>query len=436
MLLLLTDIGARIRAKVVEKNVLVLSNNITLEKALDEPLVFSSRNNSLFRSLSYGIFRWHYRLEWQIDQLITKNLKPKDKKLKSLLRLGLFQLQFTRIPHHAAVSETVNAAEVLGISKTKGLVNAVLRRFLREREEIDSYLCNDAQAYTAHPNWMVDLIKKDWPDNWQVIINENNLQAPMWIRVNQRKVKIEDYLNLLEKNSLDYEYILENKLLRLKKPIPAKLLPRYEDGWVSIQDGAAQLAFNYLDIKPGDRVLDACAAPGGKSAHILEACKDIKELVSVDINNIRLDTMRANLDRLGLKSNIICGDSCNPSEWWDGNLFEKIILDAPCSSIGVIRRHPDIKILRNKKDIENITYLQDNLLKSLWPLLKPGGSILYSTCSIMHKENQERITSFVNKVSDAYVNDRIFGGKAYRQILPGENNMDGFFYSSIKKAIE
>mgnify|MGYP002884355686 CR=1 FL=1 len=436
MLLLLTDIGSRIRAKVVEKNILVLSNNITLEKVLDEPPVFSPRNNSLFRSLSYGIVRWHYRLEWQVEQLITKNLNPNDKKLKSLLRLGLFQLQFTRIPHHAAVSETVNTAEILGISKTKGLVNAVLRRFLREREKIDTSLCKDPQAFTSHPKWMVDLIKKDWPDSWKAIINENNLQAPMWIRVNERKVKISDYLCLLEKNFLEYEYILENNLLRLKKPIPAKLLPNYEKGWVSIQDGAAQLAFNYLDIKSGDRILDACAAPGGKSAHILEACKDIKELVSVDINNNRLDTMRENLDRLGLKPKIICGDACSPTDWWDGNLFDKIILDAPCSSIGVIRRHPDIKVLRNKKDIENVACLQENLLKSLWPLLKPGGTILYSTCSIIYKENQERVTKFVNEISDAYFNEEIFGGESYRQILPGENNMDGFFYSSIKKVIE
>ncbi|OUU80371.1 MAG: 16S rRNA (cytosine(967)-C(5))-methyltransferase [Gammaproteobacteria bacterium TMED78] len=427
------DIGARIRAKVVDKNVLAINDQVTLEKIFSEPSHLSIRNNSLFRSLSYGMMRWHHRLNWQVDKLVTKKINPRDKKLKSLLRLGLFQLQFTRIPDHASVSETVNAAEILGIKKTKGLVNAVLRRFLREGKALERPMQENIQAVTSHPRWMINIIKNDWPNHWQQILEANNSLPPMWIRVNKRKVIFDDYLKILDKNNIDYEYTIENDLLKLKNPIPMRSLPKYNEGWVSIQDASSQLSVEYLKIKNGDRILDACAAPGGKSSHILELNQNVDELVSVDINNNRLKVMRENLNRLGHRHAIVAGDSLSPSKWWDGKHFQKILLDAPCSSLGVIRRHPDIKVLRTPKDIENILYIQDKLLHSLWPLLETKGNILYTTCSIIKKENEDMVSNFVKNTPDATFDEELFGGEKFRQILPGENDMDGFFYSSIKK---
>ena len=400
--------------------------------------VTNNRDKGLVQELCYGVLRWYPRLEWLADQLLDRPLKKRDRDILNLLLLGMYQFLFMRIPSHAVVNETVEAAKELGKPWACHMINAVLRTFQRDRDRLSTALGQDDEAATAHPAWLLEKIRKDWPGDWQRIVEANNQRPPMTLRVNRQKMERTAYLHMLADKGIDAKAaVLAGDGIELGKPVDVDELPGFDQGWVSVQDTAAQWAAPLLDAQAGHHVLDACAAPGGKAAHILELQPGLKDLIAVDIDHMRLQRVADNLRRLDLHARTICGDAAMPEKWWNGELFDRILLDAPCSGSGVIRRHPDIKRLRRVEDIAASAGLQKRILNTLWPLLKPGGMLLYVTCSIFSEENCEQIIGFLELQKNA-VENKIAASwgrelKAGRQILPGEHNMDGFYFASIYK---
>jgi len=392
---------------------------------------------ALAQELCYGTLRWAPRLEALLDLLLAKPLKAKDSDIKSLLLLGLYQLAYMEIPPHAAVSETVAVTALLNKGWAKGLVNALLRRFQRERDALEAKLAKDEVAVSAHPAWLLALLKQAWPEQWPAIVAANNRRPPMTLRVNRRRRARDAYLATLEASGMAAEPSPHAPdALTLQQAVNVEQLPGFAAGEVSVQDAAAQLAALLVDPQPGMRVLDACAAPGGKTGHLLEICDDI-ELVALDIEEKRLVRIEQNLDRLGLTAELVAADAAMPSAWWDDRPFDRILLDAPCSASGVIRRHPDIKLLRQADDIEQLVKLQARILQALWPLLKPGGTLVYATCSVLPQENAEQLANFLANHEDAKERplEKRWGQATTigRQILPDQEGMDGFFYACIEK---
>lgn len=417
----------------------VLNQGSSLSSAMPPVLtkLHPSTERALAQEMCYGMLRWYPRLAAVLDCLLDKPLKARDADVRCLLLLGLYQLIYTRIPDHAAVTETVAAAKALSKPWASGLVNAILRGFLRDRDRLLSEADRDETAATAHPAWLLEEIKTAWPDDWRAIIAANNQRPPMTLRVNARQTRRDDYLAKLAQAGMTASSAPHTTHgVILDQPVDVERLPGFGTGEVSVQDAAAQLAAMLLDVRPGQRVLDACAAPGGKTAHLLELQPDI-DLTALDSDAGRLRRVEENLRRLRLPARVIQGDAALPDAWWDGAPFDRILLDAPCSATGVIRRHPDIKFLRRPEDIDALAQTQTRLLEALWPLLKPGGMLLYATCSILPQENERRITRFLAAHADAA--EQVIGAEwgrpvsAGRQILPGEDNMDGFFYARIQK---
>jgi len=373
-------------------------------------------------------------LDYILSQLLDKPLK--DAEVKALALVGLYQLRYMRVKPHAAVSETVLAARKKPWAKS--LINAVLRTYLREQEELEHKADKNQVAALSHPDWLIKQIERDWPEQALNIFLENNLQPPMVLRVNLAKVGREQYLQLLTGQNIEAEIVsFCPSAIKLDKPVPVDILPGFADGLVSVQDTAAQLAAGLLDVRPGHRVLDVCAAPGGKAAHILESQPQLKELVAVDIDESRMHRVSENCQRLKLQATLVVGDAGNPSSWWDGKPFNRILLDAPCSALGVIRRHPDIKLLRRAEDIQQLQALQQSILKAVWPLLASGGLMVYATCSILKQENERQVKAFLAEHNDAVELpiDADWGtsGACGRQIFTGESAMDGFYYACISK---
>ena len=424
--------GSRVRALAARVNARVVSAGESLDRALAVTTLDDPRDTALLRAISYGTLRWHDRIQWQVEQLLSRPLSRRDVELAGLLRVGLFQLQWLRIPEHAAVAATVAAATMLGIGRAKGLVNAILRRFLRERGDLDARMQISREALVSHPRWLIDLLETDWPERAEAVLAANNAAPPMWLRVNRLRTSTAEYLQRLESAGIEASAAADAaSAVMLAEPRPAETVPGYAEGDVSVQDAGAQLAAALLDPQPGQRVLDACAAPGGKAAHLLETCPQLGRLVALDRDPERLATMEAGLARLGLEATIVQGDAAQPSEWWDGEPFDRILLDAPCSALGVIRRHPDIKRLRRPEDLPAMASRQERLLAALWPLLAPGGKLLYATCTVARLENQDRIESFLGAADDAALAPPPAGTP--RQIFPGEANMDGFYYACLHK---
>ncbi|HEX6997516.1 MAG TPA: 16S rRNA (cytosine(967)-C(5))-methyltransferase RsmB [Gammaproteobacteria bacterium] len=418
--------GAAVRAGAAAILARVLRGRTTPEAAFAAETRFGERDAALLKALVLGALRWHHRLDWQLGQLLDRPLERDQEALAALLRSGLHQLQASRIPEHAAVSATVDAAGLLGLGRAKGLVNAVLRRFLRERAALDARMRDVPAALHSHPDWLIAALARDWPDEWRAVLDANNAAPPLWLRVNARKLDRDRYV-AEHAAGLELEPSREApQAVRLLEPLPAERIPGFAAGLVSVQDAAAQLAAPLLDARPGQRVLDACAAPGGKACHVLETCPDLGELWALDVDAARLERVRDNLGRLGLTARLVRGDATEPAEWWDGRPFERILLDAPCSGTGVIRRHPDIKVLRTPRDVERATALQDRLLDALWPLLAPGGRLLYATCSALACENDARVAAFLARTPDAVLG-------ASRNVRPGQANMDGFYYACLDK---
>lgn len=397
-------------------------------------------DRGLCQAICYGVLRHYQRLEWLLGKLLDKPLRNKDQDVHCLMLVGLYQLLEMRIPDHAAVSQTVAETRSLKKPWAKNLVNAVLRNFLRQQSDLLGELGpeSDIVAFYSHPEWLIHKLQQDWPDDWQTIVEANNRQAPMSLRNNQCQQSRDDYLKKLQEQNLEAHalpYVSDG--IQLTRPVPVESLPGFSEGTVSVQDGAAQLAAILLNTQPGERVLDACAAPGGKTVHILEACSELDELVAIDIESERLERVTENLQRSGLNANLICADVAEPDSWWDGKLFDRILLDAPCSASGVIRRHPDIKLLRRVEDIAALTTLQHKLLRQLWPLLNQGGMLLYATCSVLAEENHLQIQQFIAEQPDAQLQTiEADWGRAMpagRQILPGNEEMDGFYYACLFK---
>ncbi|MDC9729633.1 MAG: 16S rRNA (cytosine(967)-C(5))-methyltransferase RsmB [Methyloprofundus sp.] len=421
--------------RLISANVLVrVLEGKSLTVALDEAWlkVPDLKDRAFIQALCYGSIRYYYRLDFILSKLVNKPVK--DKQLKALLILGLFQLQYMRVKAHAAVSETV--AVMKKKQWAKSLLNAVLRRYLREQEELES-LADKHVAY-AHPDWMIKQVKACWGSDAKAVLLANNELPPMVLRVNQHFCSRNEYIDLLASNEIPAVALESSEqAILLEVPVLVTKLPKFDEGWVSVQDSAAQLAAGLLDAQVGDRVLDVCAAPGGKTAHILELQPQLGSLLAVDIDANRLLRVEENLKRLKLKADVLTADAANTAGWWDGQQFDRILLDAPCSALGVIRRHPDIKLLRREDDVAPLQQLQKEILQAIWALLKPGGTLLYATCSILKQENELQIEAFLASNADAteLIIDADWGiARPFgRQVLTGDQSMDGFYYACLQK---
>ncbi|MCJ8272540.1 MAG: 16S rRNA (cytosine(967)-C(5))-methyltransferase RsmB, partial [Psychrosphaera sp.] len=351
----------------------------------------------LCQQLCYGVLRWHLQLQAISQQLVRKPLKTKDSDIAALLLCGIYQLRNMRIPSHAAISETVNACKTIGKPWATGLINASLRNFQRNQAELEQNIETQESAVYAHPDWLIQQFQQDWPDHWQQILAANNQQPPMMLRVNRQHNTRQTYLEKLQQADISASEIsVCDEGILLDSPCDVYQLPGFSEGEVSVQDGAAQQVAALLNITPSLRILDACAAPGGKTCHILEQDTD-NEVIALDINSRRLQQIEQNTSRLKLNATLITADASAIDDWWDGQLFDRILIDAPCSGTGVIRRHPDIKLLRRPEDISNLAAQQRLLLNTLWPLLKPGGLLMYTTCSALKQENEQQIADFLHQ---------------------------------------
>ncbi|MGL4206430.1 MAG: 16S rRNA (cytosine(967)-C(5))-methyltransferase RsmB [Aeromonadaceae bacterium] len=395
------------------------------------------KDRALLQELCFGSLRWLSRLEAIAARLMSKPLKGKQRPLHYLLLIGLYQLLYTRIPAHAALSETVNGCRLLKGESFRGLLNGVLRNVQRNQAELEAEADRSETARYAHPNWLLKRLKQAYPSHWQHIAEQNNQRPPMWLRVNQCHQSRDAYQTQLNSAGIPFEpQDLAPQGILLSHPCDVQLLPGFAEGDCSVQDGAAQQAARLLDPQPGEWILDACAAPGGKSAHLLECQPQLAGLVAIDADATRLSRIHENLERLRLNAQVIHGDACTPDKWWQGPQFDRILLDAPCSATGVIRRHPDIKWLRRSDDIAELVKLQANILEALWCKLKPGGTLLYATCSVLPDENRAQIQRFLASHPDAQWQAVVAGETREEpgwQLLPGDNNMDGFFYAKLIK---
>ncbi|MFZ5622303.1 MAG: 16S rRNA (cytosine(967)-C(5))-methyltransferase RsmB [Pseudomonadota bacterium] len=403
-------------------------------------------DRGLLQELAYGTLRWRYRLDALLAQLLRQPLKAKDQDIGALLLVGLYQLAYTAVAPHAAVHATVEAVRATGKRWAVPLANAVLRGYQRRRTELDALADASDEGRWAHPGWLIERFRSDWPDAWQRILAANNERPPLVLRVNARRLDRDVYRRALDAADLPHTPLrFAPQGLALATPVGVERLPGFEDGQVSVQDGAAQLAAVLLDAGPGMRVLDACAAPGGKTAHILELQPRLAELVALDSDAQRAQRIHENLTRLRLDATVIVGDAGAPDGWWDGRPFDRILLDAPCSATGVIRRHPDIKSLRRASDIDELARSQARLVDALWPLLAPGGMLVYATCSVLRRENEAQIAACLQRRADAEERrlDMPWGVACRhgRQILPGDADaggvgMDGFYYACLVKRSE
>ena len=412
----------------------VLEKGVSLSVALPEQQqkLSSGKDKALLAELCYGVMRYLPQLDKLISDCMSKPMKGKQRIVHQLLLIGCYQLYFTRIPAHAAISETAEACRQLKFDGLVKVVNGVLRNLQRNQAPLPTD--NDTLAFNT-PAWLVKRLKDAYPDNWQQVIEQSHQRPPMWLRNNQLSQTREQYLALLDEQEIAATTGCSENAILLDSPKDVTLLPAFGEGAVSVQDGAAQWAATLLAPQADELVLDACAAPGGKTCHLLETEKSI-DLVAVDFDAKRLERVQQNLDRLSLQAKVIHGDAANIDSWWQGDKFDRILLDAPCSATGVIRRHPDIKWLRKQADIEELASLQSQILDHCWQWLKPGGTLLYATCSILPQENAEQISAFLARTQDATLVPIAQQSKSDDigwQITPGQDNMDGFYYARLVK---
>ncbi len=415
-------------------------------RSLDDALASAGQGvaaieQPLLRAMAYGVLRDYTLLDWLATAMMEKPLRN-EPELRALLACGLYQLRSMRVPPHAAVAETVAATSALGRPWAKGLTNALLRRYQREREAMDAALPPYPATRLSYPDWLVSAVKRDWPDEWRGVLAAGNEQGPMTLRVNRRQVSRAAYLAELAEAGIAASAVeFAPDAVTLDEAVSVERLPGFAQGRVSVQDASAQLAADLLEVQPGQRVLDACAAPGGKTAHLLERVDDL-DVIALDSDGTRLARVRETLDRIGVDALLIETDSADPVDWWKGKRFDRILIDAPCSGTGVIRRHPDIKWLRRETDIPALAEQQLRLLRALWPTLNVGGVLVYATCSILKAEGEDVMRRFLGKepgamewaIEPASGSDTLWGEDCGigRRIAPG-GRFDGFYYARLKK---
>lgn len=411
------------------------SLSTTLPAALAE---LDGRDRGFCQALCYGTLRYYPALVLIIGQLLARPIKAKELEVQALLATAIYQLWQLQTPAHAAINESVDACRALDKPWAVKLVNGVLRAFTRQRVELLEGLAEQTEFSTAHPAWLAGKIRKSWPQQWLQIIDANNQQAPLTLRVNRRQLSRDSYLAELASHAVEAQPCrYSGDGITLATACDVTALPGFAEGWFSVQDEAAQLSAELLALAPGQRVLDSCSAPGGKSCHLLERQPALAELVALDSDGQRLQRVRDNLARLGLSATAQTADAADTGTWWDGAAFDRILLDAPCSASGVIRRHPDIKLLRRPADIDQLAKLQQRLLTALWPTLADGGILLYATCSVLRAENDQQLAAFLAAEPSAVVEPIVadWGEPCQygRQLLPQPGSHDGFYYAKLRK---
>jgi 16S rRNA (cytosine967-C5)-methyltransferase len=383
------------------------------------------QQRAVTQDLTYGTLRFYGRIQSVISQLLDKPLTHEG--VHRLLLVALYQLLYDKASAHTVVNQAVEAAATFKKSWAKGLVNAVLRNYLRRAEEFAEIDPQDEVARYSYPQWWIDKLKQQYPDTWQAILESGNTHPPMSLRINLKKTTPQDYSAKLDAQDIAHQLVGHQAVI-LSRPLPVEQLPGFLDGTVSVQDYGAQFAAELLKVAPNMRVLDACCAPGGKTSHILELA-DV-EMVALDHDAQRLERVQSNLDRLSLRASLQVGDAGKPEAWWDGKPFDRILADVPCSASGIVRRHVDIKWLRREVDVQTFAAQQAQILSSLWQLLAKGGKLLYATCSIFHEENQRQIDRFLEQHKDA-TQIKLTHPKN-GQLIPCAEH-DGFFYALLQK---
>ncbi|HUX74372.1 MAG TPA: 16S rRNA (cytosine(967)-C(5))-methyltransferase RsmB [Steroidobacteraceae bacterium] len=421
----------------------VLRDGVTLEVAAQSALLGAAPGLApAIRSLSYGAIRGFYRHEAILARLMSQPVSALQPFVRALLSVALFELEDARTPAYAIVDAAVNSAKGAG-ARTGGLVNALLRRFLRERAALEADIRRDPAARHAAPAWLAQLLRADWPDHWIGVLAAVDAQAPMWLRVDSRRTAADEFVARLRQMGIGaraeprvpYSVVLD-------QPCDVHDLPGFDAGLVSVQDLGAQCVAFPLALQPGQRVLDACAAPGGKTALMAERESGLREILAIDVDRSRLSKVAENLQRGALRAALQVADAGQPAAWWDGVPFERILLDAPCSGLGVIRRHPDIRLRKSPADMEKLPRLQGRLLQAAWSMLARGGRLVYATCTFARRENHDVLAAFLRCAPDAEIvpparwpgwPDFGQGDELGQQILPGQAGADGFYYAAVNK---
>ena len=411
-------------ARVVNSVIQGRNLNQVLSESMRQHPEFNPQQRGALQDLSYGTLRHYGLLTFVLSKLLER--PTRDELLGKLMLVALYQLEYSKVGQHVVVDQGVRAAKILNPS-AGGLVNAVLRNFQRKRKDIlDAAKRNDESLY-SYPKWWIEKVRAQYGDQARAILESGNQHPPMTLRINTKHTTTTEYRSLLAAQEIEAE-VIEPNALKLGKPVAVERLPKFSEGWVSVQDAGAQYAAHLLEVRAGMRVLDACAAPGGKAAHLLESAEIT--LVALDKDGQRLSRVDENLRRIGLKAEILCGDAASPGDWWDGGLFQRILADVPCSASGVVRRHPDIKWLRRPEDVNFFAKQQTEILEALWHLLAVDGKLLYATCSIFKQENQNVIDKFLEKHPEA--SQQKLKSLQEGQLLPNEQH-DGFFYALLHK---
>lgn len=400
--------------------------NVALTESLRKLAGLTPQERGALQDLCYGTLRHYARLAFVLDSLLERPIK--DFQLRCLILVALYQLQYTHAGQHVIVDQAVRAAKSVN-GAAVGLVNAVLRNFQRKQQSLLKAADQQEESRYAYPQWWIDALKAGYGEEAETILQAGNQHPPMTLRVNRRFTSTSEYQQLLASQDIDSHVVFPDALM-LARPVAVERLPNFAEGHISVQDAGAQYAAHLLDVDDGMRVLDACAAPGGKSAHLLELCN--LELHALDKDEQRLQRVRENMQRLHLEARLICGDASAPQGWWDGTPYQRILADVPCSASGVVRRHPDIKWLRRAEDIEGFAAQQERILEALWLLLGRGGKLLYATCSVFARENHDVVAAFLARHEEAAQIGLSLSGIMNGQLLPNGEH-DGFYYALLQK---
>jgi 16S rRNA (cytosine967-C5)-methyltransferase len=408
----------------------------TLAKALAGEADDARGDRALVHELAYGTLRFLGQVQAIVRALATRPLA--DASVEALLWVALYQLIHTSAPEHTVVDCAVRATSRVRRTSAQGMVNAILRHFLRRKAALLDAIVGDPEARFSYPRWWIDRVRAEYPERFAAILDAGNARPPLCLRVNVRRIEPDTFVAALEAQGIVARRF-GSAGVSVDKPRPVTELPGYTEGWFSVQDAAAQLAAPLLGAGEGMRVLDACAAPGGKTTHLAELAT--LDLIAIDFDSERLPRVAENLARLKLSARLVAGDAGDPESWWDGTSFDRILADVPCTASGIVRRHPDGKWLRRESDIASFVGQQGRLLDALWPTLARGGRLLYSTCSVFRAENAEQIDAFVARHRDAsrtHLELPPSLAAVDGQLLPvegdAEHNHDGFFYALIEKS--